>query len=126
MIELAKCFRSDRGKEYFFDEFLAYLRKEGIQREFTCRHTPQQHGVGECKNQHILEVARSMMNEKNMPKSYRAKAANIVVYLMNLCTTFGVHDVTPHEKYYEKKPELSHVRTFGSIAYVHIPKSGKS
>ena len=33
----------------------------------------------------------------------------------------GVHDVTPHEKYYEKKPDLFHVRIFNSLAYVHIP-----
>ena len=32
-----------------------------------------------------------------------------------------MHEVTPHEKYYGKKPDLSHVRIFGSIAYVHIP-----
>ena len=35
-----------------------------------------------------------MMNDKHLPKSYWAKAANKVVYLMNMCTTFGVHDIT--------------------------------
>ena len=86
-----------------------------------CRHTPQQNGVAERKNRHILEVARAMLNEKHMPKSYWAKAANTAVYLMNRCTTSGVHEVTPHEKYYGNKLDLSHVRIFGSIAYVHIP-----
>ena len=62
-----------------------------------------------------------MMNEKNLPKWYWAEAANTTVYLMNRCTTSGVHDVTPHEKFFRKKPDLSHVRIFGSIAYVHIP-----
>ena len=40
---------------------------------------------------------------------------------MNRYTSSGVHDVTPHERYYGRKPEISHVRIFGSIAYVHIP-----
>ena len=40
---------------------------------------------------------------------------------MNRCTTSGVHDVTPHEKFFGKKSDLSHVRVFGSIAYVHVP-----
>ena len=62
-----------------------------------------------------------MMNEKHMPKSYWAEAANTAVYLMNRCTTSGVHEVTPHEKYFGKKPNLSHIRIFGAIAYVHIP-----
>ena len=45
---------------------------------------------------------------------------NIVVYLMNRCTTSRVHEVTPCEKYFGKKPDLSHTRIFGAIAYVHI------
>ena len=36
-----RCLQSDGGKEYFSDEFTAYLCKEGIQGEFSCRHTPQ-------------------------------------------------------------------------------------
>ena len=35
--------------------------------------------------------------------------------------TASVHNVTPHEKYYGKKSDLSYVRIFGSNAYVHIP-----
>ena len=62
-----------------------------------------------------------MMNEKNLSKSYWAKAANTTIYLMNKCTTSGVHDITPHEKFFGKKQDLSYVRVFGAIAYVHIP-----
>ena len=40
---------------------------------------------------------------------------------MNRCITSGVHDVTPHNKCFKKKADLSHIRIFGSIAYVHIP-----
>ena len=122
-----RCLRSDGGKEYFSDDFTVYLRKEGIRREFTFRHTTQQNGVTECKNWNILGVARAMINEKHMPKSYWAEAANTAIYLMNRCTTSGVHEVTQHEKYFGKKPNLSHARIFAAIAYVHIPdKSGKS
>ena len=62
-----------------------------------------------------------MMNAKDIPKSYWAEAANTATYLMNRCTTSGVHEVTPHKKYFGKKPDLSHTRIFGTIAYVHIP-----
>ena len=62
-----------------------------------------------------------MMNEKHMAKSYWAEVAHTAVYLMNRCRTSGVHEVTPHEKYYGRKPDLSHTRIFGAIAYVHIP-----
>ena len=62
-----------------------------------------------------------MMNEKDLLKSYWAKAANTTACLMNRCITSGVHDVTPHEKFFGKKSDLSHVRIFSWIAYVHIP-----
>ena len=116
-----RCLRSDGGKEYFVDAFTPYLWQKGIQWEFTRRHTPQQNGVAQCKNRRILEVARVVSKDKHMPKSYWAESANTTVYLMNWCTTSEVHDATPHKKYYEKKLDLSHVRIFGSIAYVHIP-----
>ena len=88
------CLWSDGGKEYFSNEFMANLRKEGIRREFLCRHATQQNGVAKRKNQHIVEVARVMMNEKNLPKSYWAEAVNTSIYLMNKCTISRVHDIT--------------------------------
>ncbi len=65
-----KCLRSDGGGEYFSNEFIAYLKMHGIQRQFTCRYTPQQNGIAERKNKHIAEVARALMAEKNMSHHY--------------------------------------------------------
>ncbi|MCO5587373.1 hypothetical protein L7F22_041322 [Adiantum nelumboides] len=59
-----QCLRSDGGGEYFSHEFSNFLKKHGIQRQFSCRYTPQQNGVAECKNKHI---ARALMSGKNMP-----------------------------------------------------------
>ena len=62
-----------------------------------------------------------MLNKKHIPKSYWVEVTNKAVYLMNPCMTLGVHELTPHENYYRKKLDLSHVRILGSLAYVHIP-----
>ena len=32
-----------------------------------------------------------------------------------------IHDVAPKENFGGKKPDLSHLKVFGCIAYVHIP-----
>ena len=32
-----------------------------------------------------------------------------------------MHDVTPEEKFIGVKPDLSHLKVFGCIAYVHVP-----
>ena len=79
------------------------------------------HTSAERKNRHILEVPRAMMNEKHMPKSYWAEVVNTTTYLMNRCTTSGVHNLTPYEKFYGNKLDLSHVKIFDSVAFVHIP-----
>ena len=61
-------------------------------------------------------------DEREKPtKVILAEAANTTVYLINRCTTSGVHNITPHEKFYGKKSDLSHFTIFGSIAYVYIP-----
>jgi len=62
-----KHLRSDGGREYFSNEFSSYLQKNGFQRRFTWRYTPQQNGVAESKNGHIAEVARALMSERNLP-----------------------------------------------------------
>ena len=87
---------------------------------FIAPYTPAQNGVAERKNKHIAEVARALMIEKNMPHFYWAEAINIAVYIMNRTPTATVHNVTPEEKYTGTKPNLSHMKVFGCIAYVHV------
>ena len=44
------CLQSDGGKEYFSNEFMAYLQKKGIHYEFSCRYKPEKKTVKEIKN----------------------------------------------------------------------------
>ncbi|MCO5592346.1 hypothetical protein L7F22_046347 [Adiantum nelumboides] len=72
------------------------------------------------KNSHIAEVAQALMAEKDMPNHFWAEAVNTSVYIMNRTPTVVVHGVTHEEKYSGKKPDLSHLKVFECIAYVHI------
>ena len=40
---------------------------------------------------------------------------------MNRTPTAAVHGITLEEKYTCRKPDISHLKVFGCIAYVHIP-----
>ena len=113
--------RSDNGGEYVSNEFNAYLREHGIKREKSCGYSPQQNGVAERKNRHIAEVARAMMDEKHMPRPYWAEAVSCAVYIMNRTPTSAVHDITPEEAFTNVKPDMSHMKVFGCVCYVHIP-----
>jgi hypothetical protein len=61
-------------------------------------------GLPSRKNQVMLEVAQTMINEKHMPRHYWFEATCTVTYLMNQCTTDGVHEQTPYEKYIKGIP----------------------
>ena len=61
------------------------------------------------------------MVEKNMPHSYWTEAVSTTVYIMNMTPTIAIHDVTLEEKYTRKKPDVSHLKVFGCISYVHVP-----
>ena len=74
----------------------------------------------------IVEVARSMLNEKKMPHSFWADAVSTIVYLINRCPTTGIHALTPKEIWCGKKPGLSNLRIFGCICYVHVPSEVRS
>ena len=39
---------------------------------------------------------------------------------MNRCTTNGVHELTPYEIFIGRKPILSHLKVFRSIAHIRI------
>jgi hypothetical protein len=116
-----KCLKLDGRGEYFSNEFTTYLKMHGIQRQFTCRYTPQQNGVAERKNRHITKVARALMVDKSMPHHYWAEAVATLVYIMNRTPTITLHGMIPKEKYSGRKLDLSHLKVFRCIAYVHVP-----
>ena len=95
-----KCLRWDGGKEYFSGQFNDYLQQMGIQREFSCRYTPEQNGVAKRKNQSVVEAAREMLEEKSMPKFYWAEAVQTAVYIQN---RIG-EKVSAHELYFRRNP----------------------
>jgi transposase InsO family protein len=82
-----KCLRFDGGGEYFSNEFSEYLKEQGIQRKYSCSYSPQQNGVVERKNKHIAEIARAMLNEKNLPNYFWVEVVATVVYIMNRTPT---------------------------------------
>lgn len=47
-----------------------FYAKEGILLETSCPYTPQQNGVVERKHRHLLEMARSLRFQANLPKTF--------------------------------------------------------
>ena len=117
-----KSLRSDNGGEYISTEFEDYLKKEGIAHQSSVPKTPEQNGVAERKNRTIVEAIRSLLSDSNLPKSFWAEALATVTYLNNISPTKAVENSTPYEAWYERKPSVDHLKTFGCVCYSHIPK----
>jgi hypothetical protein len=71
---------------------------------------------------HVMEMAKSMLHEKGLPKTFWAEAVYTVVYLMNRCPTKAVWGKTPFEAWSGRKLSIKHLRVFGCICYAQIPK----
>ncbi|MCH80374.1 copia-type polyprotein, partial [Trifolium medium] len=112
--------RTDRGGEYTSNAFNEFCNSQGIKRQLTAAYTPQQNGVSERKNRTLLNIVRSMLSSRNVPKRFWPEAVKWATYVMNRCPTLSVKNMTPEEAWSDIKPSVHHFRVFGCIAYVHV------
>ncbi|XP_019439043.1 PREDICTED: uncharacterized protein LOC109344742 [Lupinus angustifolius] len=77
--------RTDGGGEYLSNEMKEFCAKEGMIHEVIAPYTPQHNGTAERKNRTILNMTRSMLRTKSMPKRFWGEAVSTAVYIMNRC-----------------------------------------
>ena len=98
----------------------------GIKRHLTNVYTPQQNGVVERVNCTLLGMARSMLTFKNLSPICWAEAIHIVVYLRNRSPTASFDRITPYEAWFGFKPQVKHLRVFGSVCYALVPNEKRN
>jgi transposase InsO family protein len=113
--------RTNNGGEYVNNNFTSYCTTQGIQMQHTVPYTPQQNGVAERKNCTLKEMANCMIQSKGLSLQYWAEAINCANYIVNRTPTKALKNITPEEAWTKIKPDVSHFRVFGSIAWAHIP-----
>ncbi|KAG7307913.1 hypothetical protein JYU34_006528 [Plutella xylostella] len=116
-----KVLRTDNGGEFCGAEMESFMKKCGIIHQKTNPYTPEQNGMCERLNRTIVERARCLLFDANMEKKFWAEAVNTAVYLRNRTLASGLQK-TPYELWSGRKPDLSHLRVFGSTAMAHVPK----
>jgi cellulose synthase/poly-beta-1,6-N-acetylglucosamine synthase-like glycosyltransferase len=63
--------------------FQSFLQQRGILSQRSCLYTPQQNGVVERKNRHLLDVVCTLMLESSVPPRFWVEALSMAVYLIN-------------------------------------------
>jgi hypothetical protein len=127
-----KRFRSDNAKYYFNKTLSPFFQKEGIIHESSCVNTPQQNGIAERKNGHLLDVTRALLFHKSVPKQYWGEAVLTAAHLINRLPSPILDFKSPTEILTTFFPHFKISnnlipRIFGSVAFVHIhsPNRGK-
>ncbi|KAE8664189.1 Detected protein of unknown function [Hibiscus syriacus] len=121
-----KRLRSDNGGEYKNRRFRDFCANNGIKIETTVPMTLQQNGVTERMNRTLNELARSMRIHAELPKFLWAEAINTAAYLINRGPSVPLDGRIPEEGWSKKEINLSHLRVFGCISYVHIDSAERS
>lgn len=117
-----KVLRTDNGLEFCSKEFEKYLQDAGIIHQKTNPYTPEQNGLCERLNRTVVEKSKCLLFDADLPKKFWAEAVNTAVYLRNRTVASGLNNKTPFELWFGRKPDVSHIRIFGSKIMVHIPK----
>ena len=78
-----KRIRSDNAKDYFIHGLISFCQKEGIIHELSCVKTPQQNGIAERKNGHLLDQTRAILFQNHVPKKYWGDTLLTATYLIN-------------------------------------------
>ncbi|KAG8495997.1 hypothetical protein CXB51_009246 [Gossypium anomalum] len=121
-----KTLRLDNGTEYTSSGFNTFCDEACIKHQLTNTYTPQQNGVSERKNRSLMDMARCLLFEKNLPKNMWAGAVNTAVHLQNRLPTKALQHKTPFEAWFGFKPSLTHLRVFGCLCYAQIPAVKRS
>ncbi len=116
--------RSDRGGEYFSNEFNSFCEEYEIIHERTPPYSPQSNGVAERKNHTLTEMVNAMLDTAGLSKEWWGEAILTVCHVLNRILTKH-KEVTPFKEWERKKLNLSHLRTWGCLAKVNVPIAKK-
>ena len=75
--------RSNYGTEFENSQFDKLYYNHGISHNFFAPRIQQQNGVVERKNRTLVEMARTMLCESQLPKNFWAEVVNTTCYIIN-------------------------------------------
>ena len=93
--------------------FEKFCEENGIMHNFSAPRTPQQNGVVERKNRSLEELARTMLNEYEVPKYFWVDVVSTTSYVLNRMLIRPILKITPYELLKGKKPNVAHLKIFG-------------
>ena len=115
-----KILATDHGGEFENKQFAGFLSNCGIFHQMSAPYAKEQNGLIERTNRTLMNKVRCMLYQANLPLYLWGEALLTAVYLYNRTPHSALKHITPYEKKNSKKPNISHIRVFGSIAFYKV------
>jgi hypothetical protein len=88
-------------------------------------NTPEQNGVSERKNRHLLKMTKALLFQMNVLRQYWSDAILTATYLINRLPSVKLENKSPLEILYQRKLNIDNLRTFGCVCFVHKKRKDK-
>ena len=108
---------TDNGTEFTNKRFKSLLDKKGITHQLSPVYTKEPNGLVERINRTIVNKIRSLLIQSNLPKYMWGEACYTATHLYNRSPHAGLDFKTPYELKHGRKPDISKIKTFGSVCY---------
>jgi hypothetical protein len=108
----------DRGKEFVNEKLERWCKEKGIDLRLTAPYSPSQNGVAERMNRTLEELACAMLRAHDLPEFLWEHATLHAAYIRNQSYTKHLKDVTPFQGWFDKKPNVAHLKEFGAPVWV--------
>ncbi|KAJ9539089.1 hypothetical protein OSB04_031822 [Centaurea solstitialis] len=110
--------RTDNGTEFKNIILKTFYNTFGITQTFSAARTPEQNGVVERRNRTLVEAARSMLAESQLPQYLWAEAVNTACYTQNRSIIHRRFGKTPYHILFGRVPSVGHFKVFGCKCFV--------
>ncbi|KAJ9561389.1 hypothetical protein OSB04_006549 [Centaurea solstitialis] len=110
--------RSDNGTEFKNQVLKGFYTSLGITQTFSAARTPEQNGVVERRNRTLVEAARSMLAQSQLPQYLWAEAVNTACYTQNRSIIHRRFGKTPYHLVFGRIPNIDYFKVFGCPCFV--------
>lgn len=111
---------TDDGGKFTSTYFNKFCKDSGNQRHCMIPYDRARNEVSERKNCTLVESACCILQVAKLPNSFWAEEIAIACYLQHLSYTKALSNSTSHYLWTGTRPNLTHLRISGCMAYTHV------
>ncbi|KAL2247408.1 UNVERIFIED_CONTAM: Retrovirus-related Pol polyprotein from transposon RE1 [Sesamum indicum] len=113
-----KAIRTDNGSEFMSLACQTLFQSHGIIHQKSCAYTPKQNVTVERKHRHLLQVARALMFESSLPRSFWVESILTATHIINRLPSPSLHWKSPSEILHNRPSSYANLKTFGCLCFV--------